>query len=76
MTDVRHLTTGDRVRSALTQAGIKQEEAAAEVGISQGQLSRRIAGRIEFRADELAALARLCGVPVASLIADATEVAA
>lgn len=76
MEDVGQPSTGDRVRSALTQAGMKQEEAAAELGISQPQLSKRLAGRIEFRADELTTLARLCRVPVASLLADATEVAA
>lgn len=78
MTDVVREATGDRVRRAMAEAGVKQTDAAAAIGITQGQLSRRLSGRIAFRVDELATIARLCRVPTASLLPEpaAEEVAA
>jgi predicted transcriptional regulator len=53
---------GDRVRGALVTARIRQVDAAAELGISQPVLSRRLAGELPWRDGELEKLAALCGV--------------
>ena len=76
MTDVVSVPTGDRVRHAMREAAVTQAQAAAVIGVTQGQLSKRLSGRIQFRVGELTALAALCGVSVASLIGENTEVAA
>lgn len=67
-------TTGDRVRKALREAGVTQVKAGSAIGISQSQLSRRLAGQIGFRVTEIATLAALAQVPVSSLIAEPVSV--
>lgn len=51
-------------------ASVTQTRAAAAIGVSQSQMSKRVRGLIEFRADELTIIAGLCGVSVASLISE------
>lgn len=70
MTDEAGESTGDKVRRAMAEARVAHVRAAAEMGLSQGQLSRRLMGRMSFRVEELVTVAALCGVPVASLIGD------
>jgi len=72
----RSRSTGDRVRGALATAGIKQVEAAAELGISQPALSRRIAGWVRWRDGELELIAVMCGVPGESLLPEPAEAVA
>lgn len=67
--DVRDRGTGRLVREALKAADVTQERAAAALGISQSQLSRRIRGHITFRIDEIITLAVVCGVSPSALVA-------
>lgn len=59
---------GARVRAAMSDAGVTQERLAGVLGISQPQLSKRLAGLIGFDAVELQKAADLLAVPVADLI--------
>lgn len=60
-------TIPDRVRGALAVRRLTQEQAGAEIGLTQKALSRRLTGEVEFSVTELQKLAELTGVPVASL---------
>jgi transcriptional regulator with XRE-family HTH domain len=53
-------------------AGLTQTVAAAALGISQPQLSKRLSGEIVFDVVELEIMARLCEVPAASFLAGAS----
>ena len=60
---------GRAAADALRAADIPQREAAARTGIAMTTLTRRLSGHSPFRIDELAAIADLCGVSVADLVA-------
>lgn len=68
MTDEIGQAVGDRVRAAMRAASVTQMQAAALLGISQPQLSKRLSGEIIFDVAELDIMARLCEVPVASFL--------
>lgn len=46
----------------------RQTEVATEVGLSWPQWQRRMSGSVPWRADEVRAVARALGVPVAQLM--------
>jgi len=68
MTDGIAEKTGERVRRAMHAAGVRQTAVAAVLGISQAQVSQRLAGNVDFSVTELAAIAAHLGVPVVDLI--------
>ena len=70
-TDLTHeipREVGDRVRATMAEHGISQARGADALGASQSQVSRRLDGLIIFDIKELAIIAELCGVPVASFL--------
>lgn len=68
MTDGIAEKTGERVRQAMIRARVRQNDVAAVLGISQAQVSQRLAGNVDFSVTELAAIARHLGVPMVDLI--------
>lgn len=55
----------------MARAGVSQHDVAAVLGLSQTGVSRRLSGRVDFSATELAKLAAHLNVPVAVFFADA-----
>jgi transcriptional regulator with XRE-family HTH domain len=52
----------------MEQKKISQETIAAALGIRQEAVSRRVRGKMEWRASELPPLAAVLGVPVGELL--------
>lgn len=52
----------------MADRGVSQARIGDALGISQQQVSERLAGRVEFRAGELAVVARELRVSIADLI--------
>jgi transcriptional regulator with XRE-family HTH domain len=75
MDDEIRKAVGERVRAAMTEAGLTQQKVADELGLPQSQLSRRLAGLLAFDVVELEKAARLCGVPTSSFLPAAERAA-
>lgn len=58
----------EEVRVLMTRHRIKQSDLASVLRISQGQVSARLNGRVEFTVSELEAVARYFGVSPAALL--------
>lgn len=56
------------------RSGVSQQELAAGAGLSQPAMSRRMNGEVEFRVDELQAIAAFLEVPLEQLLAPADPV--
>ena len=52
------------VRAETARRGLKQQDLAVRLGLSQGSISARFSGRVPFTADELYELAAWFDVPV------------
>lgn len=59
------------VKAEMARRGISQEEVSRALGLTQPQVSRRLAGRVEFSASEVPKLSELLDVSVASLFGEA-----
>lgn len=59
----------------MIRAGKSQQDVAAQLGVSQPAVSRRLAGYVDFSASELESLADLFNVPVAAFFTPATALA-
>lgn len=66
----RSKTIGANIRAELSRAGVTQAALAAELGLPQSAVSKRLRGATPFLAVEVAAIADVLGVPVAALYAD------
>jgi transcriptional regulator with XRE-family HTH domain len=64
------------VRAEMARQRVSQRQLAAQLGLSQVQIQRRLAGRIEFRPSELDRAAELLGVPVTQLLPSAPAASA
>jgi transcriptional regulator with XRE-family HTH domain len=64
------------VRAEMARQRVSQRQLAAQLGLSQVQIQRRLAGRIEFRPSELDRAAELLGVPVTQLLPSAPTASA
>jgi transcriptional regulator with XRE-family HTH domain len=62
------------VRAEIARAGVQRRAVADAAGLSYEALHRRLHGRVAFDVDDLAAIARLLGIPMAQLLG--AEVAA
>jgi transcriptional regulator with XRE-family HTH domain len=62
--DVRRRRIAAEVRAEIARQQKTQREIADAIGIEQASLQRRLVGARSFRAEELAALAEVLGVPV------------
>lgn len=60
--------TGANVRAEMARRGVKQAELAGALGMSQSMLSYRLSGQVVFNVDELARIAAVLEVPVATLL--------
>lgn len=56
------------VRAEMARRGINQETLAERLGLTQRAMSRRLTADTSFRAEELAAIADVLGVPVATFL--------
>lgn len=61
-------SVASKIRHALEQRGLTQAEVTRITGLSQPQVSRRLAGERRWQVDELVALSRAWGVSVDELI--------
>lgn len=67
---------GQNVKAELIRLGVGQEKLAEVLGVTQPQISRRLAGSIGFEAAELVRIAAELGIPAARLVDVATPAAA
>lgn len=68
MDDEVRRRVGQNVRAELARRNISQARVAEELGISQPQVSKRLAGEIAFDVVELERLARLLDMPAAAFM--------
>lgn len=61
------------VRAELARHRMSQRDAASVLGLHQQSLQMRLAGKTPFRAEELAKLADLLGIPVAQFFPQAVR---
>jgi transcriptional regulator with XRE-family HTH domain len=66
---------GREVRAEMARQGVRQRDLAEHLGLSQPQVGKRLAGEIEFRPSELAAVAELLRVPLSQFFPVETPVA-
>lgn len=72
MSTTPSVRVGANVRAEMARRGLTQTQLAAQIGISQAQLSKRLAGQIAFDVDELAAIGEaLGGVSIAYFTTEA-----
>ena len=55
------------LRGRMRECGLTQKECAAKIGLSEGQLNRKLAGEYDFKRDEIHKLCNLLDI-------DATEI--
>lgn len=67
---------GQNVKAEMIRAGKGQDVLADLLGVSQPQISRRLAGSIGFEAAELVRIAAELNIPVARLVEVASHPAA
>jgi transcriptional regulator with XRE-family HTH domain len=63
------------LRAELARAGVEQKQIAEALGYHPSQVTKRMRGEIEWRLNELQAIADLIGVPIAVLVADSDPAA-
>ena len=63
-----------RVRELAKERGVTQRTIADALGLSQSAASRRLVGDVPFDVDELAAVAKVLGVPLTRLVEEAEAV--
>lgn len=59
---------GCGVRAEMARKRLTQRQLAAALGMSQPQVTKRLAGTIEFRPSELEKTAELLGIPITRLL--------
>lgn len=64
------------VRASMGRAGLRQADLAKTAGLSRPSLSRKLAGRQTFTAEELLRVADVLGVKASDLMAQAEAVLA
>ena len=64
-----HDTIAANVRAEVARAQVTQTDLGEALGLTQTQVSRRLAGHVEFGATELAVLADYLGVAVSTFYA-------
>lgn len=55
------------LRGRMRECGLSQKECAAKIGISEGQLNRKLAGEYGFKQDEIHGLCRLLNIDAAEI---------
>lgn len=67
---------GSNVRAEIARLGLGQDRLAEVLGISQPQISKRLAGAIGFEAAELVRIAAELDIPLARLVDASTPASA
>lgn len=57
---------GDRIREILKRKGVEQKDLAAAIGMSEGNMSRIITGKVEPGHGKIEKMAQVLGVPVSA----------
>lgn len=55
------------LRGRIHECGLTQKEVAARIGVSEGQLNRKLAGEFAFRQDEMESILKLLDVDLSEL---------
>lgn len=55
------------LRGRIRECGLTQKEVAARIGVSEGQLNRKLAGEFAFRQDEMESILKLLDVDLSEL---------
>lgn len=55
------------LRGRIRECGLTQKDCAALIGLSEGQLNRKLAGKYEFRQDEIRSLCQLLDIDPAEI---------
>lgn len=56
------------VRAELARHRIRQTDVAQRLGLSRQNVSQRLNGTVDFRVNELATIADMCGITLAELV--------
>jgi transcriptional regulator with XRE-family HTH domain len=59
---------GANVRAEMARRRISQQQLANHLGVSQGAISKRLAGTVPFDVNEVGAIAELLGVHISDLL--------
>lgn len=68
--EIAESDTSKRVRAALAEHDVSAAALARRLGRSQSYLARRLRGRVPWRADDLASIARELGVNTTVLLGE------
>lgn len=55
------------LRGRMRECGLTQKECAAKIGLSEGQLNRKLAREYDFKQDEIHSLCRLLNIDAAEI---------
>ena len=55
------------LRGRIRECGLTQKEVAARIGVSEGQLNRKLAGEFAFRQDEMESILKMLDVDLSEL---------
>ncbi len=55
------------LRGRMREKGLTQKECAARIGLSEGQLNRKLAGEFDFKQEEIHALCNLLDIPAVEI---------
>lgn len=55
------------LRGKIRECGLTQKEVAEQIGVSEGQLNRKLAGEYSFRQDEMEGIARVLKIDLCEL---------
>lgn len=55
------------LRGRMRECGLTQKECAAKIGLSEGQLNRKLAGEYDFKQDEIHSLCCLLNIDAAEI---------
>lgn len=55
------------LRGRIREYGLTQKEVAARIGVSEGQLNRKLAGEFAFRQDEMVSILKLLNIDLSEL---------
>ena len=55
------------LRGKIRECGLTQKEVAEQIGVSEGQLNRKLAGDFAFRQDEMERIARVLKIDLIDL---------
>ena len=67
MRSERKQNVAKRLQETRKKCGLTQQELAAKIGISEGQLSQKLAGRYAFKQSEMIAICRVLALDLSAI---------